>query len=118
MVIDWVIETNRNAGRKFFGVAIGKHPHQSDRCVDEACKFISQLESFLSHQHRSWLGGKMNDPVFASDRDKGQQDGYWLQTKKSHSEGYLYGYSEGISVKEKEGYTIAGLDTDSPYLFP
>lgn len=119
LVIDWVIETNRNAGRRFFGCSLGKNPHDNPSVIDGACDFFYEYEKFLEHQYRSWLGGKMNDPIFVSDRDKGRQDGYWLQPQKSDSEGYLYGYREGVGMKRSEGYSIrwsGGADT--PYLFP
>lgn len=117
-VIAWVIATDRNAGKRFFGCALGKTPYQKGQVQDEAKNFCWQLDRYLEHKQFCWLGGKMNDPQFVADRDRGCQDGYWLQQKSSSSDGYLYGYSEGVSLKRSEGYTIRGLDTNQPYLFP
>lgn len=117
-VIDWVIKTNKNTAREFFGVSLGKSPYQNCHVHSAAEEFLTELKIWQKHRQADWLVGKMNDSTFTIDRDRGSNDGYWLQPKASQSDGYLYGYCEGISLKMDQGYTLRGLDTDSPYLHP
>jgi hypothetical protein len=111
MVIDWVIETNRNARKAFFGVSLGKDPHNNFFIVDVALTFWFEVKELQEKRQKDLLIEKMKDPTFSSDYSQGLQDGYWMQTKYLDTEGYLLGYSEGISIKQGEGYDVSETET-------
>jgi hypothetical protein len=116
-VIKYAIEHEKTKD-KFLGVKLGSQPYQNWEVQKAAEDFIWQLGKYKEHQASCWLGGKMNDRVFAADRENGCRDGYWLQPKSSQSAGYEYGYLEGVSLKRSEGYTIKIGSDGQAYLWP